>query len=86
MLSQGFLRRRQLEAPLTEPLILSTIHIAGFDLRVDAHAIFFAGYEVIPAGTGAAEKELRIVSRFAMTAAEARAFRDVLGGSLREGY
>jgi hypothetical protein len=82
------LRVRDCEtAPRTEPLILSTIHVAGFDLRAEppVGVVLFAGYEIIPSCCGEA-RERRIVARFGMTASEARAFRDVLGGALREGY
>jgi hypothetical protein len=81
----SLLRVQKELVPLTEPLILSTLHVSGFELNASERVVIFTGYELIPR-CGLAPRERRIVTRFAMTATEARMFRDVLGGALREGY
>lgn len=71
--------------PLTEPLIVTSLHVDGFTVNAMAGTVHLAGWQTVePLSEGSGER--RIVVRFAMSEFEARAFKCALGGALHEGY
>lgn len=72
--------------PITEPLIVTVLHVDGLLVSASAGTLHFAGWQTIQPLSEGTPGERRIVVRFAMGEYDARAAKCAMGGALREGY
>lgn len=72
--------------PLTEPLIMNSLHIDGFTAHTLAGIVHFAGWQTIRPLSEGIPGERRVVVRFAMSEYEASSFRCAIGWALGVGH
>lgn len=74
------------EVPLTEPEIVTVLHVDGFTVRGGRGVVHFAGWQSVEPPSDSIPRERRIVIRFAMSEIEASLFRFALGRTFSEGH